>query len=159
LKKFQFGKKSETLASCNMPFRGHNENIDSKNPGMFLSIINLLSKYDPVLRNLLENRTKKSVTFIKTQIFKMKYVINLLANSVQQELINKSSFYSIIIDSTQDIFKVDQLSLTFRYVEIVHSNNVVTHITINESFLEFIPVENQTANTISNKITSSLNNY
>jgi hypothetical protein len=114
LKKFQFGKKSETLASCNMPFRGHNENIDSKNPGMFLSIINLLSKYDPVLRNLLENRTKKSVTFIKTQTYKMKYVINLLANSVQQELINKSSFYSIIIDSTQDIFKVDQFNISLR---------------------------------------------
>jgi hypothetical protein len=43
------------LPVTNMPFRGHNENIYSKNPGMFLSVINLLSKYDPVLRNLLEN--------------------------------------------------------------------------------------------------------
>jgi hypothetical protein len=88
-----------------MPFRGHNENIDSKNPGMFLSVINLPSKYDPVLRNLLENQTKKSVTYLSPNV--QNEVINLLANSVQQELVNKinaSSFYSIIIiDSTQDI--------------------------------------------------------
>jgi hypothetical protein len=128
-------------------------------PGMFLPVINLLSKYDPVLQNLLENRTKKSVTYLSPNI--QNEVINLLANSVQQELVNKinaSSFYSIIIDSTQDISKVDQLSLIFRYVEIVHSNNVVTEIIINESFLGFVPVENQSADTISNKIISSLNN-
>jgi hypothetical protein len=47
----------------------------------------------------------------------------------------------------------------FRYVEIVHSNNVVTtKIIINESFLGFVPVENQSADIISNKIISSLNN-
>jgi hypothetical protein len=40
----------------------------------------------------------------------------------------------------------------------VHSNNVVTEIIINESFLGFVPVENQSADTISNKIISSLNN-
>jgi hypothetical protein len=128
-------------------------------PGMFLPVINLLSKYDPVLQNLLENRTKKSVTYLSPNI--QNEVINLLANSVQQELVNKIKFkfiLSIIIDSTQDISKVDQLSLIFRYVEIVHSNNVVTEIIINESFLGFVPVENQSADTISNKIISSLNN-
>ena len=38
------------LAKQNLPFRGHRENMLSENKGNFLQLIELLSKYDPVLR-------------------------------------------------------------------------------------------------------------
>lgn len=44
-----------------MPFRGHDESLDSLNPGPFLSIINLLSEYDLVLKTLLENKKKNQL--------------------------------------------------------------------------------------------------
>lgn len=54
-------KVTLTLASSNMPFRGHDESLDSLNPGPFLSIINLLSEYDLVLKTLLENKKKNQL--------------------------------------------------------------------------------------------------
>lgn len=42
-----------TLATCNLAFRGTNEKFEHNNKGNFLSIIELLSKYDPILHELL----------------------------------------------------------------------------------------------------------
>ncbi|GBP48726.1 hypothetical protein EVAR_88187_1 [Eumeta japonica] len=44
------------LSTCNLAFRGHREKADSYDPsslGNFLSIIELLRKYDPILQELL----------------------------------------------------------------------------------------------------------
>ena len=38
-----------TLASCNLAFRGHPEKVGEPSSGNFLSIVELLSRYDPVL--------------------------------------------------------------------------------------------------------------
>ena len=38
-----------TLASCNLAFRGHREKVGEPSSGNFLSIVELLSRYDPVL--------------------------------------------------------------------------------------------------------------
>ena len=38
------------LAFQNLPFRGHRENVLSENKGHFLELIELLSTYEPVLR-------------------------------------------------------------------------------------------------------------
>ena len=43
-----------TLASCNLAFRGHRERVVELNSGNFLSIIELLVGYDPVLREHLD---------------------------------------------------------------------------------------------------------
>lgn len=70
-----------TLSTCNLPFRGHrNESfkeVDSTS-GNFLNIIDLLSRYDPVLKSHLENENSKT-----------KY----LSPAVQNEMINLASNY------------------------------------------------------------------
>ena len=38
-----------TLASCNLAFRGHREKVGEPSSGNFLSIVELLFRYDPVL--------------------------------------------------------------------------------------------------------------
>ncbi|KAF3859829.1 hypothetical protein F7725_000084 [Dissostichus mawsoni] len=60
--------------------------------------------------------------------------------------IQNAEFYSIIMDTTQDISKVDQLSQVFRYVTIANDENGnPTEVKINESFLGFHAVTDQTA--------------
>ena len=42
------------LAKCNLPFRRSSEKLSKENKGNFLSIIQLLAKYDTVLDKLLQ---------------------------------------------------------------------------------------------------------
>lgn len=148
-----------TLASCNMPFRGHDESENSKNPGAFISIIKLLSKYDPVLQNLLEQRKKKSVTYLSPSI--QNEIIVILGNAIKQNIVTKiknASCFSVIIDTTQDIAKIDQLSIIIRYVITDYVENKPVQIKIRESFLGFIPVTDQTGAALSSAILDILRN-
>ena len=98
-----------TLASCNFPFCGHDESLNSQNPGVFLSMIYLLSRYDPIFKSLLEGRTQDSVTSFSPAI--QNEIIDMLENSVREKIISdvrQSPFFSVILDSTQDIAKIDQ---------------------------------------------------
>jgi len=59
-----------TLATSKLFFRGHRETEFSKNKGNFLSIITLISKYDPILEKLLSMPAGKGST-------------NYLSNTIQ----------------------------------------------------------------------------
>lgn len=150
-----------TLAITNMPFRGTKEQLDSASPGVFLSIIKLLSKYDVVLRNLLENRSKTSTTYLSPQI--QNEIIDILANAVKDKIkrsIEEAPFFSVIIDTTQDISKIDQLSLICRYVTVQYDQNKKPmHIVINESFLGFIPIQNQSSESLTSEIVNAINEF
>jgi hypothetical protein len=56
-----------TLALCNLAFRRHPEKLGQANSGSFLSIIELLSFYNPVLKQLLEHPAG-SVNYLSPQI-------------------------------------------------------------------------------------------
>ena len=79
----------------------------------------------------------------------MAYIIHCLATHLKATLtadINSSPFYSIIMDTTQDITKRDQLSQVFRYVKIIkNEKDEATSIEIKEVFLGFTEIYNHTA--------------
>ena len=68
-----------TLASCNLAFSGHGEVLGQGNAGNFLSIIELLARYDPVLKELI-NRPEGSVKYLSHQI--QDEIIYILSKSV-----------------------------------------------------------------------------
>ena len=142
-----------TLASCNLAFRGHREKIGEINNGNFLSVIELLARYDPVLKDLLE---RKSTLNYLTHTIKNE-LIALLSQKVKEEIvteIKQAEFYSVIMDTTQDITKVDQLSEVFRYVTVeTVEKEQPTEVKINESFLGFQSVKDQSASGIEKQIT------
>nr|XP_055045508.1 zinc finger MYM-type protein 1-like [Misgurnus anguillicaudatus] len=49
---------SSTLARLRLPFRGHDESVDSKNKGVFREITELVARYDEVLQTHLESSKK-----------------------------------------------------------------------------------------------------
>ena len=55
--------------------------------------------------------------------------------------INECPFWSIVLDTTSDINRVDQLSFTVRWVQVPVLNE---NVTIKETFLGFIPVTDGT---------------
>lgn len=80
------------LAMSNLPFRGHRENENSSNKGNFLSVIDLIAKYDPVLDKLISTPNAK-VTYLSNKI--QNELIVLLSDCVRKQItqdINKSQF-------------------------------------------------------------------
>lgn len=74
-----------TLATCNLAFRGSCEKMEFSNKGNFLSIIQLLSKYDPVLEELLQ-RPGGTVKYLSPKI--QNELIQLLAQHVKNDIIS-----------------------------------------------------------------------
>lgn len=146
-----------TLATCNLVFRGSSEKLECNNKGNFLSIMQLLLKYDPVLQKLLQ-RPKRGVTYLSPQI--QNEVIDLLAKQIKREIITElqnALFFSLILDTTQDIGKIDQLSEVYRYVKIIDDNGgKPIKIKICETFVSFREVRDQSAQSLAKEIISSL---
>lgn len=75
-----------TLVTCNLPFRGAGgcEKFEYSNKGNFLSIIELLSKYDDTLQDLIA-RPQNTTKYLSPQI--QNELINLLASNVENILV------------------------------------------------------------------------
>lgn len=57
---------------------------------------------------------------------------------IQGEM-QEAPFFSIIMDTTPDVSKVDQLNQVYRYVRVIRdANNVATDLTITELFWGFL---------------------
>ncbi|XP_063749772.1 zinc finger MYM-type protein 1-like [Eleginops maclovinus] len=134
-----------TLASCNSAFRAHHEKLGEINNGNFLAHIELLARYDPVLEKLI--RSKSKIKYLSPKI--QNEMISIMAQTVLDEIvkeIHEAEFYSVILDTTQDISKVDQLSQVLRYVTIPKDDNdVPSDVQIHESFMGFHSVHDQSA--------------
>ena len=133
-----------TLATQNLAFRGHRKESESGNRGNFLSVIELLSKYDPLLEDLL-SKPEGSVKYLHHK--HQDEIINLLAKQVRAKIVDQIQcrpFFTIITDTTQDVSKTDQLTQIFRYVTLEKDERgLPKEIKINESFLGFHPVTDQ----------------
>lgn len=124
------------LAKQNLAFRGHrHESISDLNDktkfnhGNFLSIAQLVAKYDPILKyhieNMIKKRQKKSKSRGRGSLvsFMSKSTVNQIIQIIGQEIqhsiskeIKSTGQFSLEVDSTQDISVTDQLSICVRYV-------------------------------------------
>ena len=107
------------LAKCNLPFRGSSEKLLKDNKGNFLSIIQLLAKYDTVLEKILQ-LSKGSPKYLSSLIQNELISVHVLPKDVLRDIkseLQSARFFAIIRDTTQDVSKKDQLSEVFRYHE------------------------------------------
>nr|CAI5837812.1 unnamed protein product [Callosobruchus analis] len=99
-----------------------------------MAISRLLSNYDATLKELLKSKALR---------FKTKLLVCLVPplGTIFISEIKKAPFLTIILDTTQDLSKIDQLSVVFRYITVTENDdNVPKGIKICESFLGFIAV-------------------
>uniref|UniRef100_A0A1B6JGE6 DUF4371 domain-containing protein n=1 Tax=Homalodisca liturata TaxID=320908 RepID=A0A1B6JGE6_9HEMI len=144
-----------TMATCNLAFRGHrNENIETVDTtsGNFLNIIDLLSRYDPLLKSHLENDQSK-VKYLSPKIqnemimFASQHVLDEVVSEIQA-----APFFSLVLDTTQDVSKTDQLSIVIRHVAVQNYEK----LEIKESFLGFIALTGQNSEKITNEVCNFL---
>lgn len=136
------------LAKQNLTFRGHREDDNSTNKGNFIELLELIKRYDSVLSKHLGN-SKQYAKYTSPKI--QNEFLNLMAKDLQKDIIceiNKSQFFSVVVDSTIDLSRVEQMSLSIRFV---NENGEV-----NERFLAFVALAGCSAEDYYNSIIEQL---
>lgn len=109
------------MAKRGLPFRGDNNIIGSPHNGNFLGLIELLAEYDEFLKNHLKNYGNCGsgyTNYLSSTTYEE--IIAIIDQHVLFKIISnikKSKYYSISVDSTSDVAHVDQLCISFRYIE------------------------------------------
>jgi len=117
------------LAKYGNSFRGHNESLKSNQKGLFLEIIQLLSRYDPILRNNFGNGPKNAQ-------YTSNHIQNDLTTSIhnvlKQSFITKihQKWISIMADETSDVGHHEQLAVLVRYFDTTKNRPVETFLSL-----------------------------
>lgn len=131
------------LSSRGLPFRGDNEVFGVKNNGNYLGLLELISEFDPFLKTHIElhgNKGRGHPSYLSTTILNelitliKRRVINYIENEIRE-----SKYFSLILDSTPDLSKVDQMAIVLRYCT---SHNV------QERLLELKPIDSHKGESI-----------
>ncbi|XP_023247158.1 uncharacterized protein LOC106642184 [Copidosoma floridanum] len=144
-----------TLAKSSLALRGHREDLSQEGyHGNFLSVVQLVARYDSILRQVLD-LPKGATRYLSPKI--QNEMIECLGMTLEDHLLEKiraSPFFSVIMDTAQDISKVDQLSIIVRYAVITRSENREPVDTeIREVFLGLYAVTKHGAADLVNQVT------
>lgn len=147
----------QTLAQQNLALRGHRESIvddDNCRPGNFLALLKYLAKFDPVMRAHLQSVSENpgSVSYLSPRV--QNEVINLLGEHVRKTIIascKHAKYFGIMFDSTPDTSHEEQMSQIVRFVEVKQGS-----VEVRECFIDFVPIEDKTAEGIAEVITKKL---
>ncbi|CAN7983404.1 unnamed protein product, partial [Ixodes hexagonus] len=146
------------LAKQNPAFRGHREDELAANKGNFLEMVEMLSKYDPVLKEHML-RLKESTQKVKVSVSYLSPAtqnefIGVLARRVMEQLlleIKSAQYYGIMFDSTPDISHCDQMAEAIRYVKIGNRK-----VAVKEVFLGFFLLKGKTASDLASAVLQCL---
>ncbi|OXA39897.1 Zinc finger MYM-type protein 1 [Folsomia candida] len=143
------------LVQNNLPFRGSSSRIQDDNCGIFLSLIKLLSKYNPTLALHISRLEHGKVNYMspRTQNEFISIAGSHLRSSILKD-IKSRKFFSLMLDSTPDISHSEQISFIVRTVAVSEEG-----CKIEENFIDFINFEGKTGEQITEMILKQIDEY
>ncbi|XP_022873135.1 zinc finger MYM-type protein 1-like [Olea europaea var. sylvestris] len=145
-----------TLAENNLAFRGNNEKIYQKNNGIFLSLSQMIVKFDPVMQEHIRRIQNKEIHYHYLGHKIHNKLILMLASEIKKIIIEKlkeSKYFSMILDCTPDLSHKEQMSIVLRCVDISASP-----VKVEEFFLGFLLVNDISEKGLSDELLNALNN-
>lgn len=107
------------LAVRGLAFEGNDSRLGSSSNGNFLGILEVISEFDPFLKQHMNERANKgsgNVSYISMRI--CNEIIDLMGNEVLLEIIKQlqeTKYFGLILDSTPDRAHKDQFAVVVRY--------------------------------------------
>ncbi|XP_070032673.1 uncharacterized protein [Nicotiana tomentosiformis] len=129
----------KTLGKNNLAFRGKNEKIYQESNGIFLSLIEMITEFDPIMQEHVRRIKHDEIHnhYLGHNI--QNKLINLLASEIKNKIIDKIieiKYFTIILDCIPDASHQEQMSFILRNIDIT-----VTPVRITEYFLELLKVD------------------
>lgn len=143
------------FARQNIAFAGSSHNARGQHNGNFQQFVQTVAKFDEILKQHLEK--SNHVHYLSPQI--QNELIAIIAAKVLKEIllsVKKSKYYAIIVDSTPDISRKEQVTLILRYVALKEKTN---EYEIKESFIEFVEVTDKSGVGIADVIIQELERF
>jgi Domain of unknown function (DUF4371)/hAT family C-terminal dimerisation region len=110
---------SRLLGKLGLPFRGHREDEDSENKGLFLELVHFLAASgDTILNDHLQHMSANA-TYLSSTI--QNDMIDVIGNAILTIVIanvKKARIYSILMDETTDNSHCEQVSIMVRFVDV-----------------------------------------
>ncbi|CAH9117632.1 unnamed protein product [Cuscuta epithymum] len=147
----------KTLATCNIAFRGHKEKLSDENNGNFLSIINMIAEFDPIMEEHLRRIRKKEIRnhYLGHNI--QNEMIQLLSNEVKKKIlqvVRSAKYFSVILDCTPDVSHDEQMTLVIRCIDVSTSP-----IRVEEFFITFVKVIETTGEALFDELKKLLDTH
>lgn len=162
----------QTIILCGrqeIALRGTNDygplSLDNSEPiyndGNFRALLRMrVSCEDKNLTYHIENQALNA-TYISPMI--QNNFINICGKIIQDQLVNKinqAKCFSVLVDETTDVSRVEQLSLCVRYLDnnLNTKNNEINNYVLKEDFLQFVPVSSTDGQSLAKVILGTLKN-
>ncbi|XP_024164107.1 uncharacterized protein LOC112171105 [Rosa chinensis] len=139
------------LAFQGCAFRGHDESVDSINPGNFVKLLELLASYNEKVAEVILQNAPRNASYTLPKIQKqMLQAFSVRVKKAIREEINDSKF-CIIVDEARDESKKEQMAIVLRFVD--------KDGFIRERFFGLVHVSDTKASTLQKGIYSVLSNH
>ncbi|XP_060881484.1 52 kDa repressor of the inhibitor of the protein kinase-like [Metopolophium dirhodum] len=155
----QFHKNSVIFE---LALRGRNDsgpldlNEPDHNDGNFRALLRMrISCGDKQLINHIENQSLNAM-YISPSI--QNNFIKICGKIIQDNLvckINAAKSFSVLVDESTDISRIEQLTLCIRYIDSVETTDTINYV-LREDFLQFVPVHSTTGQNLASVIINSL---
>ncbi|XP_047142379.1 zinc finger MYM-type protein 5-like [Hydra vulgaris] len=143
---------TQFLATHNLAFRGHTENLDSIHCGNFIDLVKLLGNFDGVMQKHMKCAASKEIKTHYHGKTIQNELIELMGQNVVKEIVQRvknNKYYSVILDCTHDLNHIEQMSLILRFVNASGC--------VEEHFTGFMAVQETTGLDRANNLQQALN--
>ncbi|XP_049829051.1 zinc finger MYM-type protein 1-like [Schistocerca gregaria] len=149
------------LGRQRLPLRESTDTLFQPDDGNFLKLVELFGKFDTVMMERL-HRTKQGEKKGHHYLGKETHneIIHLIGSSITNNILlmmKSAKYYSIILDCTPDISKVEQMTVVVRFVQETRLDGVYD-VPIWEHFLGFLPVPDSSSSTLTQVVLKLLEN-
>ena len=97
-----------------LPLRGHNETSQSKNPGVFLGLVNFACNLDPILQEHMNSNAAFKGTSKTIQNEILESILFVCKQHIKTEIL-KTDFLALMTDKTTDTQGKSQMVVVLRY--------------------------------------------